>query len=56
MPSTFRIPKATVTGLYGKALSAYARGRQAQGHSDVCEVPLPDLSHLHAAPAVRSVS
>ena len=25
MPSTFRIPKATITGLYGKVLSAYAR-------------------------------
>ena len=23
--STFRIPKATITGLYGRALSAYAR-------------------------------
>jgi AhpD family alkylhydroperoxidase len=25
MPSTFRIPKATITGLYGKVMSAYAR-------------------------------
>ena len=25
MPSTFRIPRATITGLYGKALVAYAR-------------------------------
>jgi AhpD family alkylhydroperoxidase len=25
MPSTFRIPKATVTGLYGRVLTAYAR-------------------------------
>jgi AhpD family alkylhydroperoxidase len=25
MPSTFRIPRATLTGLYGKALSIYAR-------------------------------
>ena len=25
MPSTFRIPKAAITGLYGKVLSAYAR-------------------------------
>lgn len=25
MPSTFRIPKATVSGAYGKALTAYAR-------------------------------
>jgi AhpD family alkylhydroperoxidase len=25
MPSTFRIPKATITGLYGKVLSVYAR-------------------------------
>jgi AhpD family alkylhydroperoxidase len=25
MPSTFRIPRATITGLYGRVLSAYAR-------------------------------
>ena len=25
MPSTFRIPKATITGLYGRVMSAYAR-------------------------------
>ena len=25
MPSTFRIPKAAITGLYGKVLTAYAR-------------------------------
>jgi alkylhydroperoxidase family enzyme len=25
MPSTFRIPKSTITGLYGKVLSTYAR-------------------------------
>ena len=25
MPSTFRIPKATITGLYGRTLQAYAR-------------------------------
>ena len=30
MPSTFRIPKATVTGLYGKALSVYARRAYGQ--------------------------
>lgn len=30
MPSTFRIPKASITGLYGKALSAYARRTYGQ--------------------------
>jgi AhpD family alkylhydroperoxidase len=30
MPSTFRIPKATITGLYGRALSAYARRTYGQ--------------------------
>ena len=25
MPSTFRIPKAAITGLYGKVLTLYAR-------------------------------
>jgi hypothetical protein len=47
MPSTFRIPKATITGLYGKALTTYERGRfnsaaglQARGFSDGCEVPM----------------
>ena len=30
MPSTFRIPKATITGLYGKVLSAYARRTYGQ--------------------------
>jgi AhpD family alkylhydroperoxidase len=27
MPSTFRIPKATITGLYGSVMQAYARRR-----------------------------
>lgn len=30
MPSTFRIPKAHVTGLYGKVMSAYARRTYGQ--------------------------
>jgi AhpD family alkylhydroperoxidase len=30
MPSTFRIPKATIRGLYGKALTAYARRAYGQ--------------------------
>ena len=30
-----------------------AAGLRSQGYSDVCEVPLPDLSHLH--PAVSTV-
>ena len=30
MPSTFRIPKAEVTGLYGKVMSAYARRTYGQ--------------------------
>ncbi|CAI9400490.1 carboxymuconolactone decarboxylase family protein [Nocardioides sp. T2.26MG-1] len=30
MPSTFRIPKAQVTGLYGKVMSAYARRTYGQ--------------------------
>ncbi len=30
MPSTFRIPKATITGLYGKVLSGYARRTYGQ--------------------------
>ena len=34
-----------------------AAGLRAQGFSDVCEIPMPDLDSLHApAPAVRSVS
>ena len=30
MPSTFRIPKAPVTGLYGRFLTAYARRTYGQ--------------------------
>jgi alkylhydroperoxidase family enzyme len=30
MPSTFRIPKAAITGLYGKVLSGYARRTYGQ--------------------------
>jgi AhpD family alkylhydroperoxidase len=28
-----------------------AAGLQAQGYSDVCEVPMPNLAHLHAVPS-----
>jgi hypothetical protein len=66
MASTFRIPKARITGLDGRMLTAYARrtwgqvpgenergrfnsasGIQAQGFSDVCEIPMPNLASLH---------
>ena len=38
MPSTFRIPKATITGLYGKVLSGYARRTYGQ---------IPDGVHVY---------
>jgi alkylhydroperoxidase family enzyme len=38
MPSTFRIPKATITGLYGKVLSGYARRTYGQ---------VPDGVHVY---------
>ena len=47
MPSTFRIPKARITGLYGRMLTAYARPTRGQGFSDLCEIPIPNLASLH---------
>ena len=38
MPSTFRIPKASITGLYGKVLSAYARRTYGE---------VPDNAHVY---------
>ena len=48
MPSTFRIPKARVTGLYGKAMSAYARRTYGQ---------IPDNAYVlwHHRPALKAV-
>ncbi len=38
MPSTFRIPKAPITGLYGKTLSVYARRTYGE---------IPDNAHVY---------
>jgi len=48
MPSTFRIPRATVTGLYGKVLSAYARRTYGQ---------VPDNAYVlwHHRPVLKAV-
>ncbi|WP_395693373.1 carboxymuconolactone decarboxylase family protein [Nocardioides sp.] len=48
MPSTFRIPKAPVTGLYGRFLTAYARRTYGQ---------VPDGVHVyfHHKPLLRAV-
>ena len=48
MPSTFRIPKAPVTGLYGRILTAYARRTYGQ---------VPDGVHVtfHHRPVLRAV-
>lgn len=48
MPSTFRIPKATVSGLYGKAMSAYARRTYGQ---------IPDNAYVlwHHRPVLKAV-
>ena len=48
MPSTFRIPKATITGLYGRVLSAYARRTYGQ---------IPDGVHVywHHRPVLKAV-
>ena len=48
MPSTFRIPKATVSGLYGKAISAYARRTYGQ---------VPDNAYVlwHHRPVLKAV-
>lgn len=48
MPSTFRIPKASVTGLYGRAMSAYARRAYGQ---------IPDNAYVlwHHRPVLKAV-
>jgi len=48
MPSTFRIPKAPVTGLYGRLLTAYARRTYGQ---------VPDGVHVyfHHRPLLKAV-
>ena len=48
MPSTFRIPKAPITGLYGRFVSAYARRTFGQ---------LPDSTYVyfHHKPLLKSV-
>lgn len=48
MPSTFRIPKAAITGLHGKALSAYARRTYGQ---------VPDNAYVywHHRPVLKAV-
>lgn len=48
MPSTFRIPRATITGLYGRVLSAYARRTYGQ---------VPDNAYVlwHHRPVLRAV-
>ncbi|WP_296607375.1 carboxymuconolactone decarboxylase family protein [Nocardioides sp.] len=48
MPSTFRIPKAGVTGLYGRAMSAYARRTYGQ---------IPDNAYVlwHHRPVLKAV-
>ena len=48
MPSTFRIPKAEVTGLYGKVMSAYARRTYGQ---------IPDNAYVlwHHRPVLKAV-
>lgn len=48
MPSSFRIPRATITGLYGRAVSAYAR--RAWG-----EVPDNAYVLMHHKPVMRAV-
>lgn len=48
MPSTFRIPKAPITGLYGRFLTAYARRTYGQ---------VPDGAHVyfHHKPVLKAV-
>ncbi|MDI6910642.1 carboxymuconolactone decarboxylase family protein [Nocardioides sp.] len=48
MPSTFRIPKATITGLYGKVMSAYARRTFG-------EIPDGLYVYFHHKPLLRAV-
>ncbi|HYF71686.1 MAG TPA: carboxymuconolactone decarboxylase family protein [Nocardioides sp.] len=48
MPSTFRIPQAEVTGLYGKVMSAYARRTYGQ---------IPDNAYVlwHHRPVLKAI-
>jgi AhpD family alkylhydroperoxidase len=48
MPSTFRVPPATISGLYGRLLSGYARRTYGQ---------VPDNAYVfwHHRPALRAV-
>jgi AhpD family alkylhydroperoxidase len=48
MPSTFRIPKAPITGVYGKLMSAYSRRVYGQ---------IPDGAHVyfHHKPVLKAV-
>lgn len=48
MPSSFRVPKATITGLYGRVLSGYARRLYGQ---------VPDNAYVlwHHRPALKAV-
>lgn len=48
MPSTFRIPKAPITGLYGKFLAAYARRTYGQ-------VPDGAYVYFHHKPLLKAV-
>jgi AhpD family alkylhydroperoxidase len=48
MPSTFRIPKAPITGLYGRFLTAYARRTYG-------EVPDGAYVYFHHRPVLRAV-
>ncbi len=48
MPSTFRIPKAPVTGLFGKAMTIYARRTYGQ-------IPDNGYVYLHHKPLLRAV-
>ena len=48
MPSTFRIPKARITGLYGKVVSAYARRTFG-------EIPDGLYVYFHHKPLMRAV-
>lgn len=48
MPSTFRIPKAPITGLYGRFLSAYARRTYG-------EIPDNAYVYWHHRPVLKAV-
>lgn len=48
MPSTFRIPKATITGLYGKVMAAYARRTFG-------EIPDGLYVYFHHKPLMKAV-